>query len=183
MNFKKIIYAAVATLILSTTATAQDFRDSAGIQYNVSNGHAVVQNKGYTKQPLKGKVIIPTTAKYGGKTYNVVALEDMCFMKSEFVTEIVIPETVTDIGEMVFSECPVLETVVVGKNVEKFGPTPFYDTTTVKTIICHAATPPYLDSLEDLDLSILTLYVPAESVEAYKVAEGWSSVQNILPIE
>ena len=60
------------------------------------------------------------------------------------------------------------------------------------TIICKAQIPPkpYLKGFKPTsfydyynDWNTFTLYVPEQSVEAYRTADGWKAFPNILPIE
>ena len=56
---------------------------------------------------------------------------------------------------------------------------------TIITIICEAIKVPTLESyvFYDRDISEAILYVPAESLEDYKVADQWKDFGTILPIE
>lgn len=174
------------TMILVSVAScySQDFRDAASIQYNVTNGAAAVQSKDYSKQPYKDVISIPETTSYKGKTYEVVAIEDMAFMNCELITEVIIPNSVTMVGEQVFVNCPKLTSITVGENVQSFGPESFVDSpTNIKKIVCLAVNPPYLESAEGVNVEDCRLYVPAASVDSNKAASGWSEFVNILPIE
>lgn len=76
---------------------------------------------------------------------------------------------------------------VFGKNVnltyvrmpstlESIGAFTFYGDTSLQTVICDAVTPPTLGaSVFEATNSTFTIYVPDESVEAYKTATNWST--------
>ena len=72
----------------------------------------------------------------------------------------------------------------------------FYNCSRLKSITCLAETPPALGTIfleeDNKDFGVflaisnegtdIPLYVPAESVEIYKLAEQWKDFKNILPI-
>lgn len=82
-----------------------------------------------------------------------------CFSGCKNLREFTIPESVVQIGSGAFSGC-----VLLGDS-----------------IACDAAEPPNFDGTI-FPSNITTIYVPAQSVDAYKEASGWSSYRdNIKP--
>jgi hypothetical protein len=57
--------------------------------------------------------------------------------------------------------------------VTNIGNYAFYGCSSLKTITCEAVTSPTLGSGNNLS-SVTAVYVPAESVDAYKTATNWS---------
>jgi len=53
------------------------------------------------------------------------------------------------------------------------------------SIRCYAITPPecYQESFDEYNFSFYKLYVPKESIDKYKAADGWKSFSNIYAIE
>jgi hypothetical protein len=96
------------------------------------------------------------------------------------LTEYEIENGVTSIEESVFYSCSSLISVTIPDTVTKIGILAFANCTKLKTVYCKATTPPaggrYMFSHYSNDKSPLgcKIYVPAESFEAYKVADGWS---------
>ena len=90
----------------------------------------------------------------------ITSIEIQAFSYSS-LTSIEIPSSVTNIGEFAFSHCSSLTSVTN-----------------------YATTPQTIDLnvFDDVDISACTLYVPAESVDAYKAADVWKEFGNILPI-
>lgn len=82
---------------------------------------------------------------------------------------VVIPEGVTMIPNYCFMYCYDLETVTIPSTVKHIGGQAFFNIGPV--LIINAVTPPTLESGQG---SFAKILVPAESVEAYKAAEGWS---------
>ncbi|MBR3553901.1 MAG: leucine-rich repeat domain-containing protein [Clostridia bacterium] len=58
-----------------------------------------------------GKIVVPGTAKIDGKTYNVKFIGKKAFSGCDKVTEITIPEGVTQIENKAFENCTSLKTV------------------------------------------------------------------------
>ncbi len=82
------------------------------------------------------------------------------------LTSIVIPKSVTTIGNYAF-RCRGLTSITA------YNPIP------VNLVNEYG----YITVFEEVDCANCTLYVPAESVELYKVAEGWKEFGTILPID
>ena len=89
---------------------------------------------------------------------------------------VTIPDSVTEIGNSAFFSCDSLTSVTIPGSVTEIGYSAFYDCTSLKEVYCKPTTPPDVGS--DLFWDFVygrKIYVPTESVEAYKTAEGWSN--------
>jgi hypothetical protein len=97
------------------------------------------------------------------------------------LTEITIPNSVISIGGSAFSECEGLTKVTIGNSVTSIEQEAFYYCKGLTEICVEATTPPtiYSSTFSQVDKSI-PVYVPAESVETYKKADGWSEFCNIV---
>jgi len=95
-----------------------------------------------------------------------------------------IPDGVTRIGQQAFGFCSATS-IEIPNSVTTIGPWTFEGCTELSTITCRAVNPPALgeNSFGNLDLSAITLYVPAESIEAYKAADVWKDFGAILSIQ
>ena len=89
-------------------------------------------------------------------------ITSVAFRNCDAMTSINIPSTVTQIGHYVFENC-----------------------TALASIICLATTPPTIQSSTFLYVPAdCAIYVPTESVNAYKAAANWSSrAAYIQPIQ
>ena len=95
---------------------------------------------------------------------SVTSLPSSAFSRTQNLESITLPSTLTEIGNQSITYCPLL-----------------------KTIVCNATTPPAFvgDSDEfsyfyQVDKSACTLYVPKNSIEAYKEADIWKEFTNIV---
>ena len=97
----------------------------------------------------------------------------------------VIPNTVTTIGGGWGGfDCKGLTSVIIPSNVEYIADGAFDDCDALTLVRIFAVNPPSVGDypFSYYSYSIITLEVPAESVEAYRAHEYWSQFQNILPI-
>ena len=97
------------------------------------------------------------------------------------LTELVIPNSVTSLNDMVFYNCDGLTSVTIGNNVTSIGNNAFYDCNNIQEVTSYAATPPAAASC-GLNHTSCTLYVPAEYLEAYQNAVWWEDFKKIRAI-
>ena len=99
------------------------------------------------------------------------------------ITDLVIPENTTLVNSFVFAKDLALTSVTFPASVTAIQIGAFSGCENIKTITCYASEVPFtnLYCFEDIDKSI-PVYVPAESVEAYKTTGEWSEFTNILPL-
>ena len=101
--------------------------------------------------------------------------------ESNRLTSVTIPNSVTSIGKRAFANNN-LTSVTIPNSVTSIGGDAFrYNNLTSVTI--HAVNPPTVDGGDIFGYdSYLKIYVPAQSVNAYKRAEGWKYYANrIIP--
>lgn len=111
-------------------------------------------------------VTIPNivTSIGGGAFYNCTSL-----------TSITIPNNVTSISYSAFYRCTSLTSVTIPNSVTSIGDDAFRFNGNLESVTVKATTPPTLGFAVFLNgSSNLVIYVPAESVDAYKSAATWS---------
>lgn len=69
-------------------------------------------------------------------------------------------------------------------NVDSIGSNAFAGCS-LQTLTCEAVNPPVCenDAFGDMDKSVCSLYVPAQSIDLYRTADQWEDFFTILPIE
>lgn len=100
---------------------------------------------------------------------------------------IVIPNSVTSIETETFYECTSLTSVTIPNSVTNIGGLAFYRCYNLGTIYNYATTPQTVSSAEggafgSVPKSSCILYVPEESIDAYKAADVWKDFKNILAL-
>lgn len=92
------------------------------------------------------------------------------------MTSVNIPDNVTTIEQNAFSRCSGLTSVTIGNSITSIGGAVFQNCNALTSVTVRATTPPTLGGgVFNSTSSRLVIYVPAESVEAYKAAASWSS--------
>ena len=90
------------------------------------------------------------------------------------LSEYTIPDSVTTIGYGAFAYCSSLTSVTIPDSVTAIAHKAFYDCSSLTSVYCKPITPPTGGfRMFDNNASDRKIYVPTESVEAYKSASGW----------
>ena len=103
------------------------------------------------------------------------------------LTSVTIPDSVTTIGMYAFRDCDSLTSVTIGDSVTSIGDSAFSWCDSLTSVYCKATTPPVV-TLDyygywyafDYNASGRKIYVPMESVEAYKSAVGWKRYADAI---
>lgn len=103
---------------------------------------------------------------------------NLAFSPSGWNRAITLPNSVETIGANAFNESKILY-ITIGTNITSIGNKAFaWSTLEEMTIL--ATTPPTLGSGSFNRTNITSIYVPDESVNAYKTTSGWSDYASII---
>lgn len=115
---------------------------------------------------------------------SVTKIEPGSFIANKTVKRLYLPG-VQDVGG---NDRNNIEFVYFGPNTKWIEPYFINGCLSLATIVCAAATPPAITAWNYIDDDLYgcnnkTLYVPKNSIDAYKSAHGWSNFGTILPLE
>ena len=111
----------------------------------------------------------------------VASIGNYTFWDCSSLTSITIPDSVTSIGSYAFYNCSSLTSVTIPDSVTSIGRYAFSYCSSLTSVYCKATTPP--TGGDDMFLGNASgrkIYVPTESVDAYKAASGWSTYKNYI---
>ena len=91
------------------------------------------------------------------------------------ITSLTIGSHPTAIGEGMFQKCTGLTNLVIPSNISSINNFTFSGCTGLRSITVHSITPPTLGIGVFDNTNNCPIYVPPESVDAYKAASGWSN--------
>ena len=105
----------------------------------------------------------------------VTSIGRYAFDDCEALTSINIPDGVTTIAQNSFANCTGLTSITIPNGVTSIIASAFSGCTALTSITVEATTPPTLGTNAFDKTNNCPIYVPAESVEAYKTASRWST--------
>lgn len=112
---------------------------------------------------------------------SITSIENRVFAYCYQLQSVTIGNNVTSIGESAFNGCYRLSSITIPSSVTNIGRAAFSDCYGLISVTCLATTPPeLLKSWSHVEEK--SLYVPAESIGAYKTAGLWKDFGSILPI-
>ena len=111
---------------------------------------------------------------------NVLYIQARAFSYLKKLKNITFNNKIESISNDVFRGCTALTTLTFPKSIKDFASRSFEDCPNLKTFIIKAETPPRVNTFPSLFSTgdEPTIYVPANSVENYKKAEGWKKYAN-----
>ncbi len=105
---------------------------------------------------------------------SITTISSSLFYRCTSLSEITIPNSVTSIDDNAFYECTSLTSVVIPDSVTSIDYNAFEYCSGLINVTVEATTPPTLGNYV-FNYTNCSIYVPSQSVEAYKAAENWST--------
>ncbi|MCH5230366.1 MAG: leucine-rich repeat protein [Muribaculaceae bacterium] len=153
------------------------FRDCTSLtSVEIPNSVKSIGYNAFYNCPSLTSVEIPNSVK---------SIEDSAFFGCPSLTNVEIPNSVTSIGGLAFFNCTGLTSISLGKSLTKIGDFAFNNCEGLTSITSLNVTPPIFGETPfyQIPTSTCVLYVPMQSVEAYKEADYWKDFTNIQGIE
>lgn len=110
----------------------------------------------------------------------VTSIGSSAFGGCSGLTSINIPDSVKSLDQSVFTNCTSLTSVTIGSGCTTIGSMCFVNCGNISTFTCKAITPPSLGGNVFGDTTVGVIYVPKQSVNAYKSANRWSDYSSII---
>ena len=181
------------------------------IYYAITGSNTVkVTHSGfnYYAAAYSGSLNIPSSVSYGGKTYQVTAIDDFACEYSTALTSVTIPPTVTvigsyafrecsaltsftipssvmTIGSNAFTECSALARVTIGSSVTSIGEGAFSLCSELMSVTSLASTPPTMASSYVFDSKTYNsamLYVRTGCASVYGSTNYWNKFTSISEV-
>ena len=112
---------------------------------------------------------------------SVTSIGESAFEGCTSLTSVTIGNSVTSIGFYAFYKCTSLTSITIPDSVTSIGNYAFYKCTSLASVYCKPTTPPSGgSSMFYNNASGGTIYVPRNSVDAYKSATVWSDYSSYI---
>lgn len=154
--------------------------DNCNINYlTIGKGVEEIGDEAFRWCPLF-KITLPEGLKTIGKMAFSQSLEDR---KHGNLRELVIPNSVTEIGEHAFAFCYELKKLVLGSSVKSIGDWAFNESQNLESITILSQTPPtvYDKSFSSYLSKSTALYIPDGTFQAYINTTPWKNLKIIDP--
>ena len=110
---------------------------------------------------------------------SVNSIGNSAFSSCSSLTSVTIGNSVTKIGGHAFYGCESLTSVTIGNSVTEIGDNAFYGCRSLTSVYCKSTTPP-TGARFMFEFYLCKIYVPRQSVKAYKSAWSWSDYAKYI---
>lgn len=137
----------------------------------------------------QGKIVLDGNATKSGHFYECLNLKTIILPNSvtrigngdfrycENLSSITIGDNVEIIDNSAFDGCRSLTTIILPASVKEIRSQAFADCPKLQSFYCKATNPPLFESSNSFNA---TIYVPMASVDAYKAADGWRRYVSLI---
>lgn len=113
---------------------------------------------------------------------SLVTIGAYAFRSCTALPSVEVPYGVSYVGTYAFDGCAILTSVSLPSSLEYMGINVFKGCQSLASIKVFATKPPMVNETLGVNKSI-PVYVPEESIEAYKAADGWCEFTNFQPLK
>lgn len=114
---------------------------------------------------------------------SVTSIGKSVFSGCSGLSNVTIPNSVMSISYNLFGGCGSLTSITIPNSITKIESGAFSGCTNLMNITCMASNPPSVSNWDSVFGGVPSncqIYVPSESVDAYKAAKGWSTVASYI---
>lgn len=128
----------------------------------------IVSSAFYGKTPIKKAVLT-----------DIAIIGNYAFQGQEYLEEIEMPK-VTSINSYAFNNCTSIKNIYLPNTISNIKQKAFAYTTSLENVYCMAINPPSITADAFNNSTIQNIYVPADKVNVYKSAGGWSNYASLI---
>ena len=158
------------------------------VSISLSSGLTEIESSAFDTCSSLTNITIPNTVTYIGTrafancsslssitlSSRITIIENSMLLNCTSLVDVIIPENVISIGISGFSNCTSLTSINIPSGVSLINTSSFDGCRGLTSITVNALTPPTLGNNVFTNTNGCVIYVPSESVEAYKSANKWS---------
>lgn len=108
------------------------------------------------------------------------SIGEAAFMSCSSLSSITLPNSVEEIKKNAFAYCSSLSSVTIGSGIVSISDNTFVQLSKFSTLTVYATTPPQMSEYAFYRSTPQVIYVPSQSVDTYKTANGWSTFKNLI---
>ena len=163
--------------------------ETANYSYDKATHTLAISGKGEIYDYDNGSNKAPWSA-YAGEIQKIaiesgiISVGYFAFYKCSSLTSLSVPATLKYIGSSAFEDCTSLTTLSLNEGLLIIEGSAFKNCKGITEVYCNAERVPKTNktAFDGTPIESATLYVPANSVEAYKASRPWSEFKNIVAI-
>ena len=111
----------------------------------------------------------------------VTEIGEWVFNGCSNLSVITIPDSITKIGEGAFAYCHGFKNITIPNSVIEMGDYAFYYCTKLKGVYINNTTPPAIgDDVFSYQMNDVKIYVPKENIKRYQTSNAWSDYVNYI---
>lgn len=111
-------------------------------------------------------------------------IDGWAFAYCRSLPSITLPNSVKSMGQGAFYDCSSLTSFTLPGSITEIGMRVFEKCSNMTDLYCHAQTPPTMNNFmfDETHPELMTLHVPASSIDAYKNQDPWNTFGNIVSL-